>query len=192
MLVVLVGKSCSGKDSIRNELVKYGLKPVVTYTTRPMRPGEKDGVAYHFISADKFDKMEKSHMFAETTSYKVVDGSTWRYGTPVDELVNGDNKMIILNPDGLKAIREMPNIKMLAFHITANDGVLLNRAKLRGGDSGEIARRLAADKKDFADISNFVDFTISNQGEMTPELAAHIIYKVKNIMEGYNNEDIIE
>lgn len=54
-LLVLMGKSCSGKDTIANELVnKYGYESFVSYTTRPMRDGEVQDQTYHFISEDEF------------------------------------------------------------------------------------------------------------------------------------------
>ena len=52
-LLVLMGKSCSGKDTIANELVnKHGYESLVSYTTRPMRDGEIQDQTYHFISED--------------------------------------------------------------------------------------------------------------------------------------------
>ena len=49
-ILLLVGKTCSGKDTIQNELIKRGMEPVVSYTTRPPRHGEVDDKTYHFIS----------------------------------------------------------------------------------------------------------------------------------------------
>ena len=43
-MIVLCGKTASGKDTIMKLLVTTGFKPVVRYTTRPIRPGEIDGV----------------------------------------------------------------------------------------------------------------------------------------------------
>ena len=52
MLTFIMGKTCSGKTRIVEELCKkYGYHKLVTYTTRPMRKAERDGVDYHFISA---------------------------------------------------------------------------------------------------------------------------------------------
>ena len=50
MLLVICGKMCSGKDTIVKRLINKGFKKVVTYTTRPKRRGETDGVDYHYIS----------------------------------------------------------------------------------------------------------------------------------------------
>ena len=51
MIIVLVGKTASGKTTVANELCKHhGYKRIVTYTTRPMRKNEVQDVDYHFIS----------------------------------------------------------------------------------------------------------------------------------------------
>ncbi len=51
-MLLLVGKSASGKDTIQKELIKMGMKAVVSYTTRSPRKGEIDGIAYHFITKE--------------------------------------------------------------------------------------------------------------------------------------------
>ena len=57
MIKILTGKTCSGKDTIMNELRKRGVRRIVTYTTRPMRYGEADGKTYHFVTDEKFKEM---------------------------------------------------------------------------------------------------------------------------------------
>lgn len=47
-MIILVGKSCSGKDTVVKELTKMGYNKIVTCTTRPPRPGEINGREYHF------------------------------------------------------------------------------------------------------------------------------------------------
>ena len=76
-MVVLVGESGSGKSSIEKYLVhNYGYEKIVTYTTRPMRDGEVDGVDYHFIDKSQFRRFKLQDFFAETAEY-----NGWYYGT---------------------------------------------------------------------------------------------------------------
>lgn len=56
-MIVLVGKSCSGKDSVAKILCSMGYSRVATCTTRPMRIGETDGVDYYFITQSEFMNM---------------------------------------------------------------------------------------------------------------------------------------
>ena len=57
MSICLIGKSCSGKDTVTKELISMGYEKIITYTTRPQRNGEIDGIHYHFISEKLFKKM---------------------------------------------------------------------------------------------------------------------------------------
>lgn len=58
-MLILVGKMGSGKDTIKNELIKLGMKNCCTYTTRPKRLGELDGRTYHFITDEEFETKKK-------------------------------------------------------------------------------------------------------------------------------------
>ena len=50
-LIILIGCSASGKDTVMNRLVKeFDVKPLVSYTTRPIRDCEQEGREYHFIT----------------------------------------------------------------------------------------------------------------------------------------------
>ena len=62
MLIVLTGKSNSGKDTIAKELQNRGINRILSYTTRPMRPTE-NGTEYHFISQKLMGKMIREMKF---------------------------------------------------------------------------------------------------------------------------------
>ena len=67
-MLILCAPMASGKDTIQKELIKMGMNSVVSYTTRPPRKGEVDGIAYHFITKEDFLNKENQGFFAETTS----------------------------------------------------------------------------------------------------------------------------
>ena len=160
-MLCLVGKSCTGKDTILKKMLSnFGYKPVVTYTTRPARPGEVDGVDYHFIDKSQFRRMKLQGFFAETTSYNVSTGETWYYGTLLKDL--NDDSIIILNPEGLRTLKENKDLNIVSFLITAKEGTLRERLKKRGDNLEEAERRFEADKKDFENILELVDFSFSN------------------------------
>lgn len=80
--VVFVGPTAAGKDTLMNEVSRRtGIKPLVSHTTRPMRPGEVDGVEYYFVTDDQFESME----MVERRTYTVANGETWKYGLSVQE-----------------------------------------------------------------------------------------------------------
>ena len=62
-LFCIMGKSASGKDTIFKRLVQdeaLNLKTVVSYTTRPMREGEQEGVEYYFVSPKTLNSLRDS------------------------------------------------------------------------------------------------------------------------------------
>lgn len=160
-MLVLVGKTCTGKDTLLKQLVSnFGYKPVVSYTTRPPRSGEVDGEDYHFIDKSQFRRMKLQGFFAETTSYNVATGETWYYGTLLKDLK--DDSIIILNPEGLRTLKHNKDLNIVSFLITAKEETLRERLANRGDNPEESERRLKADQEDFSNISDLVDFSFSN------------------------------
>ena len=172
-MLVLVGKTATGKNSIFKYIVRYGLNPIITYTTRPLRNGEVDGETYHFISKEKFLELKENGFFAESTSYNVATGDTWYYGSAAEDY-RDNNSAIILNPEGLKQLKNN-NIEFTSFLITASDETIMRRLERRGDKKEEADRRLKADKEDFKDIYDFVDFSFSNDLGIEPSMLAFLI-----------------
>lgn len=185
-MLVILGKTASGKNTIVNELVKnYGFKQLVTYTTRPKRKGEIEGVTYHYISLEEFKKKDKEGFFAETAYYSPASGGEWAYGTSLEDLENADNKtVIILNPNGFYSITETPYgapYCIQSVYIMAKDYILYERLAKRGDTAGEATRRIISDRKDFEDIGDCVDFWIVNDGTFSiEEIATAINRRVEN------------
>jgi len=175
ILLLLCGKSCAGKNTIQKELIKMGMEAVVPYTTRPPRKGEINGVAYHFISEKEFLDKEEQGFFAETTSYNVTSGETWYYGSAIEDLT--DDKVAIVNPEGLRQIKKIKSLNPIAFYIMADEETIWNRLRKRGDNSSEARRRLNADDIDFADIDTDVDFSFRNVW-LKPELLAEMILSI--------------
>jgi len=174
-MLVLVGKSCTGKNTIQKKLVEdYGMERVVTYTTRPPRDGEVDGVDYHFLNCDG---ETLPFMFAELTEYHVASGETWYYGSTLSSYEDSDNKVIILNPEGLKTIKKN-GINVFAVEITASETEIKIRQFNRGDDPEEAERRFAQDILDFSDIGLYVDTCVINWGSGGADRCARNIYQV--------------
>lgn len=160
-----------------------GMTAIVTYTTRPKRENEEDGIAYHFISNEDFLEKTQQGFFAESTSYNVATGETWYYGSALEDFVN--DKVIIVNPYSLRQIRKIKTLNPIAFYLTAGEETIWNRLRQRGDNSAEARRRLNADDKDFEDIEQYIDFSFSNDLGLKPELLAEMILytynKVRNL-----------
>lgn len=183
-MIILTGYSGSGKDTVLKELIKLGYKPIVSYTTRSMRSGEKDGVEYHFISEEEFMQKDKEGFFAETTSYNMVDDKVY-YGSAIEDIDNNPNGVIILNPDGLRQLKEK-ELKFVSFFLDAPLNILVKRLLKRGDNVEEFTDRLShRDAKDFADIHKEVDFIIDCDNKAPYELALEILDRANN--DGNNN-----
>lgn len=172
-MLLLCGKSCAGKDTVQKELIKMGMKPIVSYTTRPAREHETESVEYHFITKEEFLQKEKEGFFAETVYYDVATGDRWYYGSAVEDL--SDDKVIIVNPHGLRQLRKIKSLNPVTFYITAGEETIWNRLRKRGDDSAEARRRLNADDSDFSGIIDDVDFAFSNDIGLSPKTLAGII-----------------
>lgn len=183
-MLLLCGKSCAGKDTVQKELIKMGMKSIVSYTTRPPREHETEGVEYHFITKEEFLQKEKDGFFAETVYYDVATGDRWYYGSALEDL--SDDKVIIVNPHGLEQLRKIKSLNPVAFYITAGEETIWNRLRERGDNAAEARRRLNADDVDFSEIINDVDFAFSNNLGLNPKTLAEIILNTYRKVIGEN------
>lgn len=188
-MLILLGKSCSGKTTIQKELVRLGVSPIVTYTTRPKRENEVNGITYNFVSKDDFELLKEKGFFITTISYKVANGDTWMYGTAKKDL--SDNKVIIMNP---KEFHELLSLKIdtihpLSFYINTNENIIWDRLIKRKDNIDEAQRRIIADREDFSDIEQNVDFVFKNNGELKPRVLADMIkYSYDKCMNTFINK----
>ena len=162
-MVAIMGKTSSGKDFIVNELIsKHGFHKCITYTSRPMRDGEKQDITYHFITEDKFKKKIKEDFFAEYKSYNTEFG-VWYYGVALEDIEKDDDKtVIILTPDGYRDIIKKVKNKPKSIYIYANNSTIKERLINRGDDPKEAQRRLEHDNLDFKGIETEVDKIVYN------------------------------
>ena len=156
----ILGKSASGKDSIYTALLaksELGLRKVITYTTRPMRVGEKDGEEYFFVSDERIEELRGAGRIIEEKTYNTVYGP-WIYAT-VDDGQIDLSKGNYLMASVLGAYIDVRNYygaeHVIPIYIEVEDGERLIRAieRERKGDLKfeEMCRRFLADTKDFSE-----------------------------------------
>lgn len=155
----LMGKSASGKDTLFKRLLleRPSLKTVVTYTTRPIRHGEKNGVEYYFVSIDEFSGLNQQGKMIEQRTYQTVFGP-WSYATVDDGQIDlGQDSYLIIGT--LESYREMKNYfgteYVVPLYIEVDDGLRLMRAierekKQDNPKYSELCRRFLADEEDFS------------------------------------------
>mgnify|MGYP002513098712 FL=1 len=180
-IVFIMGKSASGKDKIYKNLLsddELNLKPIIMYTTRPMRVGEKNGVEYYYVTDEFADDMIKQNKIVEMRSYDTVCG-VWRYFTVDDGQINLYNKEKYIVIGTLEAYEKYcqyyGNQHFLPIYIEVDDGVRLSRAlhremKQKQPRYDEMCRRYLADMKDFAEENiekNHIKVRYYNNGELS-------------------------
>jgi guanylate kinase len=150
MLVIISGPSGVGKDTIIDALKKRVHDPeyhyVVTCTTRGMRPGEVDGVDYHFLDRATFKAQRAAGEFLEANN---VHGN-W-YGTPRrqvrDSLAAGSDVILKIDVQGAQVVKEKIPGALLVFLIPPSLEDLFQRLRSRATetvDELEIRQRNAA------------------------------------------------
>lgn len=161
-MIILIGKTASGKTLIRKELIKRGYSGIVTYTSRPIRKGEKQDTTYHFISDEEFKQKIDDNFFTEYKTYDTVFGK-WYYGLALEDLENAVEKsIIILTPEGYRDVVDRLSEKPMTIYIYANNSTIKKRLKKRGDDEKEAQRRIDEDNIDFKGIENMVDKIVYN------------------------------
>ena len=164
LLVVISAPSGAGKTTLCEQTLakRPNMARAITCTTRPARPGEKDGVDYYFLDAGDFLKRVQAGNFLE---HATVYGNS--YGTLKSEVLGKlrAGKDVLLNVDvqGAAAIRshaaedaELKPVLVTVFLTTPSMGLLEARLKKRGQDSPQaINKRLAVARQEIAQAKHF-------------------------------------
>ena len=173
-MLILVGPSASGKTQIVKILrEKYGLNKMVTYTSRTMRPGEKEGIDYFFLTKEEFEKRINEGFFIE---YVVYNGNY--YGTALSQV--SSDKVVILEPTGLKHyINKIRDEVKVAF-LRCSTEIVRIRMKERGDYPEVIKKRLLLDGEVFnKDVMKLADWVIDTSASNIYDnaLEIYLLYK---------------
>ena len=159
-LFVIMGKSASGKDTLYRLIMERHpeLRPVVPYTTRPIRAGEKEGREYHFVTDETLHRMEMENRVVECRCYETVKG-LWNYFTADDGQINLEeaNSCLISTLEGYMGIRNYYGVQQVVpLYIAVDDFVRMDRSLKREKEQknpcvAEVCRRFLADEADFSE-----------------------------------------
>jgi guanylate kinase len=154
---VVAAPSGGGKTSLISALIREDsrVRLSVSYTTRPPRPGEQDGVHYHFVDEPEFLDLISHNAFLEHA--RVFD---YRYGTGrkavEQQLASGHDVILDIDWQGARQIRETFPSCCSIFIIPPSLEVLRQRLTARGQDSEAVIRRRMRDAQ--AEISHWSEF----------------------------------
>lgn len=163
-IVAIIGKAGSGKDSLMKAILHHdtekNLNEIISYTTRPIREGEQEGINYHYVSNEEFSQLVLENKMLEATVF-----NSWGYGTAINSLNENKINIGVFNPAGVESLMKDSRINLKVFYIEASDKERLIRQLSRESDPNieEIFRRFKADEIDFSDLSDFNYTTINNE-----------------------------
>ena len=174
LLLVIAGPAGSGKSTLCDRLLKEGrgFSRVVTTTTRPPRPGEVNGVHYHFFSADEFRRRLAAGEFLEWARVH-GDHEDRLYGTlrssVIQPLEEGQNLVLNIDVQGVENFRRIARenatlrAALTTVFIVVDPARIADRMRRRGQDGEtEIARRLQTAEVELREAPKF-DFRIESR-----------------------------
>ena len=163
-LVIISAPSGTGKGTVIDELLKRRPDFIfsVSATTRAPRPGEVDGIAYSFVTHDRFCGMISADMFLEYAEYV---GNY--YGTPagpVDEyLQNGKTVILDVEVQGAKQVMSKKPEAITIFIVPPDMAELENRLRKRGTDTEEkLGARLRRARQELLEKSHYQHVVVND------------------------------
>lgn len=179
LLIVISGPAGSGKGTVGAHLLATGqFVYSVSATTRSPRPGETDGVNYHFITKEEFlHRIEIGDML-EYTEYC---GNM--YGTPKKEtdeiLASGKNLILEIEVEGAKHIKEKFPDSVLILLLPPSYSIQERRLRHRGTEpEAKIHERLARAREEVRSVP-FYDYVVYNHDNKDNEAAEDILAIIK-------------
>jgi guanylate kinase len=163
-LLVLSAPSGGGKTTIAKKLLQArdDLGYSVSATTRPKRPDERDGVDYHFLTRQEFERRQKAGEFIESATY-----AGEQYGTLKSEIERifsqGRHAVLDVEIEGARQIRHnFPNA-LLLFVLPPSADILLQRLAGRNTEDPAVLRqRVLRAAEELAVVSEY-DYAIVNE-----------------------------
>ena len=145
--IIICGPAASGKDFLKTKFGNQGFELDISYTTRPIREGEENGVDYHFIiDTEFFDKYYNFYEYAQHGKYYYATG-TYEWET---------FDIFIMETEGISEI--IPEDRKNCFIIYLNPPQSIREKRLkeiRGWNDENIAHRAKMDNEKFKDFKDY-------------------------------------
>lgn len=177
-IIIIAGPTAAGKDSAMIQLMKIRpeIKPLVSCTTRPIRPGETDGLEYDFVSEEYFKKLYDGGLILSARTYYTIQkgiDAIWHYGAPYPS-TDLDYVTIVDHQGAQNIIKKMGRENIVLFYLSAPDTVLRERCVRRGDELAEFDRRLADDRIQFNGIEKIYDAIVDTEFQIPLDTAMYI------------------
>jgi guanylate kinase len=180
-LIIVAAPSGAGKTSLVARLLRDdpGIALSVSWTTRPPRPGEQDGVHYHYTDVEHFRSLIDADALLE---WAEVHGNY--YGTARDrvlaELARGRDVLLEIDWQGARQVKQRLPFAQGIFILPPSRDTLLERLTRRGQDSAEvIARRLANARGEIEHHAEFDFLLVNDSFEATLAQLKHVVEAIR-------------
>ncbi len=163
-LYVVSAPSGAGKSSLVRALsaMMPDIEVSVSFTTRPQRPGEREGKEYHFVDRTQFEQMLRQQLFLE---HAQVYGHCYGTSRPAveDALGRGQDVLLEIDWQGGRQVREHWPDTVSIFILPPSLQALEERLVKRGQDSREvIARRLEGAKEEMRHHAEYTYLVVND------------------------------
>ena len=182
-IFIITGPSGVGKTTIATELLKRRpqLKKIVTYTTRAPRPGETNGVAYHFVDEATLTAMLEAHeLFESARVYDTLYGSKT---SDVEELLQaGNDVLFVIDVQGAKTIQEEHPETIVIFIDAESNEALMKRLEARDQDKTvNLEKRMQAIKNE-RDYGASCRYRVVNQEGNLPNTVEEVLRIMEHLV----------
>lgn len=190
-LYIISAPSGGGKTSLVNALLESvsNLEVSISYTTRAPRPGEKEGIDYHFVDKTQFKQLIQEKAFLE---HATVFGHY--YGTSVNwvskKIEAGIDIILEIDWQGAQQIREKMPESIGIFIIPPSWEILEKRLRLRAQDEERVIKKRMADAK--AELAHFdeYDYLILNENFSNALADLNAILRVRRLRSGVQKREL--
>jgi guanylate kinase len=177
-LFIISAPSGAGKTSLVADILMLvdNIQASISHTTRPRRPGEENGVNYHFVDVDTFSSMIAEHVFLEHAN---VFGNY--YGTSKqwvkETLATGTDVILEIDWQGAEQARKQFSDSCSIFILPPSIEALEQRLKTRGQDDNDvIVRRIAAAQEEMHHCVDADYVVVNDVFEEARDQLENIIY----------------
>ena len=199
-LIIISGTTCAGKGTVIKKLLERNKNMVLSlsYTSRPIRKGEVDGIDYKFISHEEFERKIKKGDFLEYAKVRYGE----YFGTPKENIENlleaGKDVILEIDVQGAKQIKKKLPETILIFIMAPSMEEVKRRIKARGAETAEqIVDRFQTAYREINEVNKYNYVVVNdNLEEAIQKVEAILISekcRVDRIEEIYveNKEEII-
>ncbi len=175
VLLLLIGTSGSGKTVLGQHLQTLGVSELISHTTRKPRQGEIDGITYHYISKEEFDKLDK----LEQTYYA---GNYYCLSREEVERHKEDLVYCIVDSRGAMQIKQnFDKVTIVYVHIDKQQQE--ERLRKRGDSEDEIKKRIiySIQNDEVKNDIEIADYIITNNNlETSKQILKYIVKEIRN------------